>query len=79
MKFLEGVGARHPAAIRIMIGGRHRPTFSAWNAKRAGIDEVLLKPFSVDEIERAMERRLPRIDGGLPTNGTGRVSDEEIA
>jgi DNA-binding NtrC family response regulator len=78
MKFLEGVGARHPAAIRIMIGGGTGSVLGL-DAKRAGIDEVLLKPFSVDEIERAMERRLPHIDGGLPTNGTGRVSDEEIA
>jgi len=78
IKFLEGVGARHPAAVKILIGSSHGAVLSM-DAKRAGIDEILLKPFSVDEIERAMERRLPRIDGELPTNGAGRVTDEEIA
>ena len=78
MKFLQRVGARHPAAVKILIGGRPGFLHGA-DAKRAGIDEVLSKPFSVDEIERAMDRRLPRIDGGLPTNGAGRVSDEETA
>jgi DNA-binding NtrC family response regulator len=78
MKFLEGVGARHPDAVKILIGDRSTHLFSG-NAIQSGIDEVLLKPFSVDEIERAMERRLPRIDGGLPTKRSGRVSDEEIA
>ena len=78
MKFLEEVGARHPDAVKILIGDRSTHLLSG-NARQSGIDEVLLKPFSVDEIERAMERRLPRIDGGLPTKRSGRVSDEEIA
>ena len=79
MALLSGVGARHPAAAKILIGAHPGPRL-AEEAKRAGIDEVLLKPFSVDEIERALERRLrPRLDGGPPTDGAGRVPGEEIA
>jgi DNA-binding NtrC family response regulator len=79
MKFLEGVGARHPAAVKILIGGRPS-SLLAGDAKRAGIDEVLLKPFSVDEIERALERRVrPRVGGGQSTGGAGDVSDAELA
>ena len=79
MRFLEGIGARHPAAVKILIGGGPGSLLDG-DAKRAGIDEALLKPFSVEEIERALERRLrPRFDGGRPTDGTGGVSDEGIA
>ena len=79
MKFLEGVGARHPAAVKILIGGNPGPRL-AEDAKRAGIDEVLLKPFSVDEIERALERRVRlRFGGGQSTGGAGNVSDAKLA
>lgn len=79
MKFLEGVGARHPAAVKILIGGRPSALLDG-DAKRAGIDEVLLKPFSVDEIEGALERRVrPRFGGGQSTDGAGDVSDAKLA
>jgi DNA-binding NtrC family response regulator len=79
MKFLEGVGARHPAAVKILIGCGPS-SLLAGNAKRAGIDEVLMKPFSVDEIEGALKRRgRPRFGGGQCTGGAGDVSDAELA
>lgn len=79
MALLSGFGARHPDTVKILIGSRPGPRL-AEEAKHAGIDEVLLKPFSVAEIERALERRLrTRFDGGQPTDGTGEASDEELA
>jgi len=75
MRLLEGFGAHHPDTVKILIGAPYNPHL-AEEAKRAGIDEVLLKPFSVDEIERALERQLHnRFEGGETTawnrRGTG--------
>lgn len=79
MKFLEEVGTRHPAAVKILIGGGTGPLL-AMDARRIGIDEVLLKPFSVEEIERTLSRRIrSRSDGENPTGGMGEVPDEESA
>jgi DNA-binding NtrC family response regulator len=65
MAFLSGFRACHPDAVKILIGAHPGPRL-ADDAKRAGIDEVLLKPFSVDEIERALERRVrPRFGGAI--------------
>lgn len=67
MTLLSGFGAHHPDTVKILIGGHPNPRL-AEEAKRAGIDEVLLKPFSVDEIERALERHLwDRFGGGQAT------------
>ena len=67
MKFLEGIGARHPDTVKILIGG-HPSFLLPGDGKRVGIDEVLLKPFSVEEIERALERQLHnRFEGGEST------------
>jgi len=79
LKFLEGVGARHPAVVKILILGQFT-SLPAGDAKRAGIDEVLLKPFSVDEIERMLERRAgPCIGAGRSTGGAGGYSEEKSA
>lgn len=79
MAFLSGFRARHPDAVRILIGAPPSPRL-ADDAKRAGIDEVLLKPFSVDEIERALERRVrSRFGGRQWKGGAGGVSDAELA
>jgi two-component system nitrogen regulation response regulator GlnG len=67
MKLLVGFGAHHPGTVKILTGAHLNPRL-AEEAKRAGIDEVLLKPFSVDEIERALERQLhDRFEGGGTT------------
>jgi len=67
MKLLESFGTHHPDTVKILIGAHPNPRL-AEEAKRAGIDEVLLKPFSVDEIERALERQLrDRFEGGQAT------------
>ena len=55
---------RPPKAVSETCGKGSPASFS----KRAGIDEVLLKPFSVEEIERALERQLHnRFEGGEST------------
>jgi DNA-binding NtrC family response regulator len=64
MTLLSRFGAGHPDAVKILIGAHPNPHL-AEDAKRAGIDEALLKPFSVEEIERALERQLrDRFEGG---------------
>ena len=79
LSFLSGFRARHPDAVKILIGAHPGPRL-AEEAKRAGIDEVLLKPFSVDEIERALERRVrPRFGGRQLQGGAGDASDAELA
>ena len=67
MKLLEGFGTRHPDTVKILIGAHPNPRL-AEEAKRVGIDEALLKPFSVEEIERVLERQLrDRFEGGQAT------------
>jgi DNA-binding NtrC family response regulator len=67
MKLLESFGKHHPDTVKILLGAHPNPRL-AEEAKRAGIDGVLLKPFSVEEIERTLERQLQdRFDGGKST------------
>jgi DNA-binding NtrC family response regulator len=79
MALLSGFGARHPDAVKILIGAHSGPRLDE-DAKRKGIDEVLLKPFSVDEIERALERQVrDRPGDGQCTEDIGKVSRVESA
>jgi len=79
LTFLSRFGARHPDAVKILISA-HPGHRVAEEARLAGVDDYLLKPFSVDEIERALSRRIgPRPGGENPSGGTGEVPDEELA
>ncbi len=69
LEFLVHVGARHRDMVRILIDAYPNGRF-AEKAKQAGIEEYLLKPFSIEEIERVMERRLStRTNGTRPKGG----------
>ena len=73
MEFLKGFGARHPGTVKILTGS-HPNSHLVEEAKRAGIDGVLPKPYSVEEIERALERQLrDRFEG----EETAAETDEE--
>jgi DNA-binding response OmpR family regulator len=79
LKFLSRFGAEHPDTVKILISA-HPSARLAEEGRRAGIDEVLLKPFSIEEIERTLSRRFQsRSDGGEPPGGSGEVPKEELA
>jgi two-component system response regulator YesN len=78
LKFLSRFGADHPDAVKILISA-HPSARLAEEARRAGVDEYLLKPFSIEEIERTLSRRFQsRSDGGDPPGGPGEVPKEEL-
>ena len=79
MTLLSRFGAGHPDAVKILIS-THPSARLAEEARRAGVDEYLLKPFSIEEIERTLSRRFQsRSDGGYPPGGTGEDPKEELA
>jgi DNA-binding NtrC family response regulator len=79
MTLLSRFGAGHQDAVKILISAHPNPRL-AEEAKKAGIDELFLKPFSIEEIERSLSRRFSqRHDGGKPPGGAGEVPDEELA
>lgn len=79
MTLLSRFGAGHPDAVKILISA-HPSARLAEEARRAGIDEYLLKPFSIEEIERVLSRRYQsHPEGGDPSGGTGEVPKEELA
>jgi two-component system C4-dicarboxylate transport response regulator DctD len=51
-----------PDAILILLTGDREETVRP-EAERAGIDEVIGKPFTVETMERSIERALQRFDG----------------
>ena len=51
-----------PDAILILLTGDRAETVRP-KAERAGVDEVIGKPFTVDTMERAFERALTRVAG----------------
>jgi DNA-binding NtrC family response regulator len=78
MTLLSRFGAGHPDSVRILISA-HPSAWLAEEARRTGVDEYLMTPFSIEEIERTLSRRLrPRSDGRDPSVGTGDVPDEEL-
>jgi two-component system C4-dicarboxylate transport response regulator DctD len=78
MTLLSRFGAGHPDAVKILISA-HPSAWLAEEARRAGVDEYLLKPFSIEEIERTLRRRLQSRSNGRGTPGGGKVSEEELA
>jgi DNA-binding NtrC family response regulator len=79
MTLLSRFGASHPDAVKILISA-HPSARLAEEARRAGIDEVLLKPFSIEEIERVLSRRYQsHPEGADQPGGTGEVPKEELA
>ncbi len=59
MAFLRQAGARHRDAVRFLLIDTGQNGRFVEEAKRAGIEECLRKPFSIDEVERVIERWLP--------------------
>jgi two-component system response regulator FlrC len=55
MDLLRQVGVLHPAALRVLITGHPSPDLTR-EVTQAGIDEFILKPFSVEELEYALRR-----------------------
>jgi two-component system phosphate regulon response regulator OmpR len=51
-----------PDAILILLTGDREETVRP-EAERAGVDEVIGKPFTVETMERSIERALQRLDG----------------
>jgi DNA-binding NtrC family response regulator len=79
LNLLSGFGADHPGTIKILTSA-HPSTRLAEEARLAGVDDYLLKPFSIEEIERALSRRFEsRPDGEDPPGGMGEIPDEELA
>ena len=79
MTLLSRFGAAHPDAVKILISANPSARL-AEDARRAGVDEYLLKPFSIEEIERTLARRFQsRSDEGDPPGGTGEGPKEELA
>ena len=60
-----------PDAILILLTGDREEAVRP-EAERAGVDEVIGKPFTVDTIERSFERALQRLNGSgrrVPLSG----------
>lgn len=55
MELLRQVGVLHPATLRVLITGHPSPDLVR-EVKQAGIDEFILKPFSVEELEYALRQ-----------------------
>ena len=67
LTFLEWLGGRFPETGRILMTGH--PDSRLFNeVKKAGLDEFILKPFTVDELETSIRRliadRARRVAGG---------------
>lgn len=79
MTLLSRFGAGHPEAVKILISAQPNARL-AEEARRAGVDEYLLKPFSIEEIERTLSRRFrSRSDGGDPPGGLGEGPKKDLA
>ncbi|MBP2674489.1 MAG: response regulator receiver protein [Deltaproteobacteria bacterium] len=69
LEFLLQVAIRYRGAVRILIDAYPSGRFAA-EAKQAGIEEYLLKPFSIGDIDRVMKRWLStRANGAQPRDG----------
>lgn len=65
VELLGWIGERHPATLRILITGH--PSFEITRkVEQADIDEFVLKPFSVADIEDALRRHLKNPGGRTP-------------
>jgi two-component system C4-dicarboxylate transport response regulator DctD len=71
LALLRRIGERHPGTLRILITGHPSPEITR-QVEQAGIDEFLLKPFSIEEMEEGL-RRLLKNPGGRKTEVTGAV------
>jgi DNA-binding NtrC family response regulator len=79
LNLLSRFGADHPDAVKILISA-YPSARLAEEARRVGVDDYLLKPFSIEEIERTLSRRFQsRFDGGDPPGGPGEVPKKELA
>ncbi len=59
LEFLRHAGARYRDAVRILLIDAVWSGRFVEEAKRAGIEECLLKPLSIGDIERVVDRWLP--------------------
>jgi DNA-binding NtrC family response regulator len=77
MELLRRVGQLHPAALRVLITG-HPSSNLTREVKQAGIDDFILKPFSVDELENALRRLIQareiKMAGAATCNSANRES-----
>ncbi len=71
LSLLRRIGEQHPGTLRILITGYPSPVITH-EVERAGIDEFILNPFSLEELENAL-RRLLKNPGGRKTEFTGSV------
>lgn len=73
LSLLKRLGEQHPDVIRVLITAYPSVEIAA-EAKRIGIDEYILKPFSIEELERVLEGLLATRESS-PTEGTSDQSD----
>ncbi len=76
LTFLKQIGAQHPGAIKLLISA-YPSSQLAEEARSAGIDEYLLKPFSIEELEQTLERLLKRRFGEDSAGGGNVMGPEE--
>lgn len=70
LALLRRIGERHPGTLRILITGHPTPDITR-AVEQAGIDDFLLKPFSIEELEDSLRRILEGRQGRTPeTAGT---------
>lgn len=55
LTLLKRIGESHPGTLRVLITA-HPSAGVFHEANRIGVDEILLKPFSTGEMERALQR-----------------------
>jgi two-component system C4-dicarboxylate transport response regulator DctD len=64
LALLRRIGERHPGTLRILITGHPSPEITR-QVEQAGIDEFLLKPFSIEEMEEGLRRLLKKRRKGM--------------
>jgi DNA-binding response OmpR family regulator len=70
LTLLRWIGERRPGTLRILVTGHPSPDI-ARVVQQAGIDDLVLKPFSVEELEDALRRILDERQGRISeTSGT---------
>ena len=76
MELLCRVGELHPAALRVLITGYPSPNLTR-EVKQAGIDDFILKPFSVEEVEDALRRLMATRERKLAGAATLKTANGE--
>ena len=76
MELLRQAGKLYPEALRVLITGHPSPDLVR-EVQQAGVDEFILKPFSVEELEYALRRLMEARERKLAAAETLKTANGE--